>query len=163
MDVVYTDVIQPNWNLALPGQKQALTPLHDRLHEVLREPCGQLLLTDEEYSLTFDKLEILVSLSVGRRMKNYLLGFPMGCFLYRVSNRVRVVQEVVDSFTSHGDDSPLVVCGLIGSDLDECLEAVDAFRHYVGAVAQRRCQGRSKNVPLGCRRPAKRSRLTGQR
>ena len=25
------------------------------------------------------------------------------------------------------------------------------------------CQGRSKNVPLGCRRAAKRSRLTGQR
>ena len=138
MDVVYTDVIQPNWNLALPGQKQALTPLHDRLHEVLREPCSQLLLTDEEYSLTFDKLEILVSLSVGRRMKNYLLGFPMGCFLYRVSNRVRVVQEVVDSFAAHGDNSPFALCGLIGSHLDECLEAIDAFRHYVGAVAQRR-------------------------
>ena len=138
MDVVYTDVIQPNWNLALPGQKQALTPLHDRLHDLLREPSSQLLLTDEEYSLTFDKLEALVSLSVGRRMKNYLLGFPIGCFLYRISNRMRVLQEIVDSLTTLGDDSPFVRCGLIGSDPCECLEAVDEFRHYVEVVAQRR-------------------------
>ena len=136
MDAAYMNVTHPNWNLLLLGQQHALTPLHDRLHGLLNEPCRQLLLTDKEYSFTFDKLEILMALSVGRRMNAAGWGFPIGSFLHRGRNRLQILKEVNDSLNELGDSSPFVLCGVIGSDAKECLEAVDDFGSYVLTVAQ---------------------------
>ena len=134
----HTDVAPLDWNRLLPGKEQHHTPRSDRIHDVLKEPCSQLLISDEDYSHTFDKFEILMALSVYLHRAPSLFRFPIGCFLYRYQNRQRVLREIRQSLEAEGARSQFAVCDIFGTDATECLHLIDKFETFVMDVAQRR-------------------------
>ena len=129
-------MVDPDWNRLLPGMERRYTPRSDRLYDVLKEPCSQLLIGDEEYSLVFDKLEILMSLSIGRERTRPWLSYPLGSFFHRYVNRQRVLLEIRQSLETDGDGSAFVRCDLFGQDATRCAEAVNEFESFVVRVAQ---------------------------
>ena len=134
----YLDMSDPDWNRLLPGMERRYTPCSDRLHDVLREPCRQLLIGDEEYSLVFDKLEILMALSIATQTTQSWLRYPLGSFFHRYVNRQRALIEIRQSLETDGDRSAFVTCDLFGQDAAGCADVVDEFESFVVGVAQRR-------------------------
>ena len=132
----HSDTINLAWDSLWPKQERRHTPRNDRIHDVLREPSRQLLIQEDEYSYTFDKLEILISLNMSQYRQAPMGRFPIGCFLYRHQNRERVVHEIRQSLESDRDRSPFVVNDLFGSDTTECLSLLREFEVFVARVAQ---------------------------
>ena len=132
------DMKAPNWNQLLPGKERHYTPFNDHLYDVLKEPCSQLLLDDEEYSLVFDKFEILMALSVKRHSSESLWRITLGAFLHRPRNRVQIMNEIRDSLDQWADASPYVECGVIGPSADACRKAVGEYEAEVNNWASRR-------------------------
>lgn len=60
---------------------------------------------------------------------------PPGAFGYRSDNRSRVLQEVEQSISSKGDQSPFVTSGIFGDSAESCTQALTAFREFVAKIS----------------------------
>ena len=123
----------------LEGMERNHVPINDWVHNVLRQPLGQLIADDASYSLIFDKFEMLASLGFGsmQHRESYLNDwFPLGAFIWRSENRQRVIAEFEESIGLLGNDSPLVECGIFGNNAGQCLSTIERFKEFVSKVAQ---------------------------
>ena len=119
-----------HWKNVLEGMQRRYFPLNDWLHDVLREPFRQLIPDDDKYSLAFDTLEVLISAAYPRFEAQYTYGNMPGAFIYRYSNRIRILTEIRDSIADLGDNSPFVKCGIFGGSVPECTAALQELEGY---------------------------------
>ena len=134
---MYADMIPPNWNRLLPGKERAYVPRSDHVHDVLSTVRGHLLINDEEFYYAFDKLEILMSLSVERNGQTSLNRFTLGAFFYRYANRQRAVREMRQSLEDDEGRSQFVVSDILGSNAKECSNAIDQFEDFIVRSSER--------------------------
>jgi len=116
----------------LSGMDRRHAPLNDWLHDLLRKPAARLIPNDNRYTLVFDKLEIMMALGYthqAKRTKDWYWA-PPGAFGYRSDNRSRVLQEVEQSISRMGDQSPFVASGIFGDSAADCTQALTAFREF---------------------------------
>lgn len=117
----------------LEGMNNRYAPLNDWLHNVLRVHTKRLIPNESRYTLVFDKLEILMALGYACHAKraNDRYWAPPGAYGYRSDNRARVLQEIRDTVSSMGDQSPFVISGIFGDSADACDHALSAFSEFV--------------------------------
>ena len=132
------DVWGLDWGRLLPEKERHYTPFNDRVHDLLRENRDQLLISDEQYSRHFDKLEILMALNGVRHQNESWPWHRIGSFFHRPANRRHVIQELRSSLQTHGDQSKIVEAGVFGASAPECLAALENFEQYVIRVARER-------------------------
>jgi len=121
----------------LEGMDRRHAPLNDWLHDALRKPADRLIPNNERYTLVFDKLEIMMALGYAhhaKRTKDWYWA-PPGAFGYRSDNRSRVLQEVEQSISSKGDQSPFVTSGIFGDSAEICTQALTAFREFIAKIS----------------------------
>ena len=132
------DVWGLEWHRFLPGKANHYTPFDDRMHDLLKSYADRLLLSDEQYSLHFTKLEILMGLNLAQTHNRGWPWFRVGSFLHRPRTRQHVMGEMKDSLETHAEQSDLVTSGVLGSSAAECLEILQRFEEYVIKVAHAR-------------------------
>lgn len=122
----------------LEGMDRRHAPLNDWLHENLRGHIKHLIPSDSRYTLVFDKLEILMALGYAhhaKRTKDWYWA-PSGAFGYRTENRDRIWQEIQQSISSNGDQSPFVRSGIFGDSAEECTQALAAFGGFLEEICR---------------------------
>ncbi len=121
----------------LEGMERSYTPFSDWLHRCLRPYLKDLIPNEVRYSLAFDKLEILISLGYAYRSKK-IEGFPFwvppGSYADRRQNKSVIMQEIKDSVTKTGDNSPYVVSNIFGDSVALCAEALAAFEDFAAQI-----------------------------
>ncbi len=113
----------------LEGMDSRRVPLNDWLHGALRQHARRVIPDDDEYTLVFDKLEILMALGYAYR------GFtgwwvPPGAFVYREENRNRVLQEIEKSLSELTNASPFVRSGIFGETIKDCRQHLAIFKEF---------------------------------
>jgi hypothetical protein len=119
----------------LEGMERREAPLNDWICEVLRESARDFVSNDEQYTLLFDKLEILISLSAARHQNARYPGgdpyFVAGSFAYRVENTKNILQEIRKALSTGNTESPLVSAGIIGDTAEDCMRWLDALEEWI--------------------------------
>ena len=105
------------------------------IHDKLRPYAKSIIPSDERYTLMFDKLEILMSLSCAYK-NSQLSGSEryqkfIGDFRYRQENTERVMQEMDESLWTEQNDSPFVTSGIFGKTAVDCREIRDTWEAYI--------------------------------
>ena len=119
----------------LEGMKDRFAPLNDWIHDTLRESAKSILPVDSQYTLAFDKLEILIALAgADTRPLSGHYWAPPGAYGYRHQTRERVIREIEESIKAMRSQSPFVSCGLFGEDEDACLQSLQSLRDFIPAL-----------------------------
>ena len=105
-------------------------PFSDWLHEALRQPAQHIYLSEVEYTLQFDKFEILSALAFGHQVSPGWW-FQIGAFALRRENEGLIIQEIKDSLTSLAYRCPMVQSGLFGDTPEECLSSIQNFEGFM--------------------------------
>ena len=119
----------------LEGMDRRFAPLNDWIYQTL-QPYTERIIPDKNlYTLAFDKLEILMSLSSANHPKENTYGglqIP-GAFGYRYrhTNRVPIFQEIEESLSTTGVDSPYIISGIFGETVEECQQGLEALRQFI--------------------------------
>lgn len=120
----------------LEGRERRHAPLNDWMHDALRQHTKRLISSDEYYTFTFDKFEMLIALGYAYHEKR-TRGWgwmPPGAFGYRYENRERVLREIEESLTKFKNESPFVKSGIFGETAEACLQGLEAFKEFVGKI-----------------------------
>ena len=123
------------WKSLLADMERHHVPLNDWVHDVLRQPLKQLIRGDQRYSLTFDRLEILIALGYFHLQK-YKDWYPIGAFVHRYRNRRLILQEVRESIDRSGPRSPYVASGFFGESPEECSELLAGLAEFIEKCAR---------------------------
>jgi len=116
----------------LEGMEQRKFPANDWIHDVLRPVANQLIPDDQTYTLTFDKLEILIALAFAHQGQPFTEGWmPVGAFQYRHHNTERILQGFRASLTSSGSRSTIVGSRVFGETVDVCEEKLQRLEHFL--------------------------------
>ena len=130
----------------LEGMDQKPAPLNEWMHEVLRESAMSVVPQDDQYTLLFDKLEILISLSAARHHEvKYPGGFPYfvpGAYGYRAENGKAVLREIRNSLSSEGANSPFVTVSIFGNTVEDCIQRLDALEEWIPKLGWNRWEWR---------------------
>ena len=110
--------------------------LNQWIFDLLRDSMRQIAPSDEQYSLIFDRFEILLALAFPRRHEGRHYWNPLGMFLYRRGNRIRILDEVKNSLSSLGRDSPLVSSGILDENPAKCLQDIEEFERFNARCAE---------------------------
>ena len=117
----------------LEGMTNRNAPLNDWIHDIMWSHSKRIIPDKSRYTLIFDKLEILLSLS-SVNLSNKIIhgGTPIpGAYGYRQENRIRILQEIEDSLSSKKAESPYVISGIFGATETECQGAVRALEKFI--------------------------------
>lgn len=125
-------------NLRTGRKGRRFTPVSDHLHTMLKEPYSKFIFDEEEYTETFDELEIILGLiamdeKIHQAPGKYFDGPWLGAFSWR--NRYfqgNIVDEVSMKLTNRGEDSPALSAGLFGGSVDRVGKAAVQFGEIVG-------------------------------
>ena len=121
----------------LPGAENKPAAFSVWLYEVLREPFGQFIVDEAQYTNVFDSLEILIALAFaqlrGRFGPDYWI--PLGSFLYRSENRQRIITEIRRSAHRYEQRSPYVASGFLGTGSYQWELSLNTFEQYVSRSA----------------------------
>lgn len=117
----------------LEGMDRHFAPLNDWIHDTLRSPIESMIPDDNQYILTFDKLEILMALSYAYHHKESTYGdwTPPGAFGYRSDNRGRIFQEIEESLSAMQSESPYVTSGIFGETAEECKQGLEGLKQFI--------------------------------
>lgn len=116
----------------LEGMEGRRVPLNDWLHDVLKQHARRVIPNDDEYTVVFDKLEILIALGYGYRRS--FRWVPQGTFVYRHENRNRILQEIEKSLSELTNESPYVRSGIFGETVEDCLRSLAVFKEFLGKI-----------------------------
>jgi len=126
----------------LEGMDRRPAPLNDWIHDVLRESVRRVIPHDQQYTLLFDKLEILIALSAAR---HHDIKYPdpdpyfvTGAFGYRVGNAKTVLGDIRRSIEKGKTASPYVTAGIIGDSVEDCKRWLDALEKWVPTLRRSR-------------------------
>ena len=120
-----------NGSRAIRGYEKHPVPLSAWLHDRLKPYSQHLTRDEQQYTRTFDKLEIFVALNFAHLppsdqfLDEYV---PMGASRYRTEIREATIAEIEESLSQEGDESHFAKSGLFGTTAAECLQALDKFK-----------------------------------
>ena len=117
----------------LEGMDRHYAPMNDWIHKILWPYAERIIPDNDRYTLVFDKLEILMALSLAHHKDEWSSGeywtIP-GSFGYRSANRNRILQEIEESLSKMHDESPFVRCGIFGETAEECKQGLAALENF---------------------------------
>ena len=128
--------LQPNLlssfhgRVPLNGYEQRRLPVSDRVHDILRQPTEQVLVSSGDYSAIFDEFEILFTMGYATRYPDASYWGPVGRYVYRHGDRERVLTKIRTSIETEAAESPYVVSNIIGETVDDCLSNIAKFRDF---------------------------------
>lgn len=107
----------------LPGYENKLTPVNDRIRDVLREPLREYLPSDTGYDDIFDRFEYLVALvqfDIGMGQNTTLpegspIWGPPGRFGWRNRETKPVEDRILEEANKDGERCPIIQQGLFSS------------------------------------------------
>jgi hypothetical protein len=122
----------------LEGMNNKKLPMNSWIHSALKHVKNNIL-NENRYDLSFDRLEILISLSHAHHEKDsdYEYWIPPGLFFYRTENRERILREIEESITKHSNESPYIKSGIFGETFEECLKEFETFKEFVSTIRSR--------------------------
>ena len=119
----------------LEGMERRRTPLNDWIHDLLRDPLKRLIPNDQQYTSSFDKLEILMALSAARHDEDRYPGGPgyfvAGAFGYRTDNTKPILEDFGKSICVERDQAPVVASCVIGNTAEECTQRIRALEEWI--------------------------------
>ena len=108
--------------------------LNSRIHDTLRPYAKRIILDTNQYTMIFDKLEILIALSYIHQRPHDRDYPPPGLFLFRADNRIRILQEIKESLSTRQDESPFVTSGIFGETVANCEQALAHLEELIETV-----------------------------
>ena len=105
--------------------------LNGRIHDILRPYAKRIILDTNRYTMTFDKLEILMALSYIHQRPRDRDYPPPGLFLSRDENRIRILQEIKESLSTKQNESPFVTSGIFGETVADCEQGLAHLEQLV--------------------------------
>lgn len=124
----------------LEDMDRHFAPLNDWIHNTLRSSAESMIPHDNQYTLVFDKLEMLMALSYAYNEDEWSSQWywaPAGAFGYRSDNRVRIFQEMEESLSTMQAESPYVTSGIFGKTVEECQQGVEALKQFIPRLGWR--------------------------
>ena len=118
----------------LRGMGGRLLPLNEQLFETLWPHSQEVVSSESEYSLVFDRLEVLLALHCSHRKASSpksLVMVPPGLFVFRHQEYQSWLQGIRGSLSEQGDESPFVVAKLFGETVEECEGALTLLQELV--------------------------------
>ena len=121
----------------LEGMEKRKVPLNDWIHVALRPYSEHIIPDFDQYTLFFDKLEILMALSYlgyehrkadWSSERHYWA--PAGAFVYRSPNRERILHEIEESLSTKQDRSPFVTSAVFGETPEDCRQGLAALKNF---------------------------------
>ena len=114
-------------------------PLNDWIQRTLRRFTKGIIPNDDQYTLIFDKLEILISLNAWHNSnlsQTWLR--PLGPFVYRYDTSwEQILPEIEGSLLYLRDESPYVKANLFGSSAENCWRDLYAWYEWLPTIANR--------------------------
>ena len=124
----------------LEGMSEGPFPLNDWAQRTLRHSTKGIIPDDDQYTLIFDKLEILISLNAWHHSgpdQTWLR--PFGRFVYRhTTSWEHVLPEIEGSLLSLRDESPYVKANFFGSSAENCWRNLFAWYNWLPTDNQSR-------------------------
>lgn len=114
----------------LPKKERHHLPLNSWIEDFFSPLGRSLFQSNQEYLDGLDKLEFLWTLAVARKMRPSTSFFwvPFGNFIYRHGRYEQLQKEILQSLTSHGEDSPYVKSSIFGTSVEECQLLLDKVK-----------------------------------
>ena len=135
----------------LEGMSSHYFPLNSWVHRTLRNYTKGIFLDDEQYTLIFDKLEILISLNAWRNSNPSQTWLrPLGPFMYRYETSwEQILPEIEGSLLSLEDESPYVRANLFGSSAQNCWNDLFAWYNWLSKFSHNGSSPFSANPQWG--------------
>ena len=114
---------------SLEGMEGYKAPLSVWIHETLRPYAERIIPDVAQYTLAFDKLEMLMALSY-----IYQKGWgnpPLGPFTYQEKSRNRILREIKESLSTEQAESRFVTCGIFGRTVEDCEQGLEELEQVV--------------------------------
>ena len=121
----------------LEGMDKRHAPLNDWIHETLRSYAKCIIPDDKQFTLVFDKLEILMALSYIANDANGGYWAPPGAFGYRFENSARVFQEIKESLSTQQAKSRFIKCAIFGDTVKDCEQSLAALEAFIAKLRWR--------------------------
>lgn len=117
----------------LPGREREYTPLQNHMEALLLPLFQSQFPSEAAFNLAFDRFEVLAALSyaIPAIEKGEQYWTLPGSYGWRRENRQRIINEVRDSLTTMGDNSPLVKSRLVGKSAESALKNLTEFERFV--------------------------------
>ncbi|MCY3959936.1 MAG: SIR2 family protein [Chloroflexi bacterium] len=124
------------WGLSLKDDSWTRFTLNHWIYNLLREPMRQVAPSDEQYSMIFDRFEILLALAFPPRHEGRHYWSPLGMFHYRRGNRIRILDEIKNSLSSLERDSPFVSSGILDENPAKSLQDIEKLEGFAARWAE---------------------------
>lgn len=113
--------------------------MSDHVHDSLREPLRQVIPSDSQYTLTFDRLEYLLGLiltdlrSQREEHDPYIVGHWIGSYgwRYRHGQRGGPWERVERELADQAEEWPPLQAGLFGGSLGRAKQAVESLNQSI--------------------------------
>ncbi len=117
----------------LPGRAGENTPLNNHVQKLLWSMLGSSFSSESALKLAFDRLEMLIALiyAVPSIQNEYGYRTLIGAFGWNRDNSRRIFSEFREQLEVHGDASPLVASGLVGSTAMQGLKNLEQLDKFV--------------------------------
>ena len=116
----------------LPGLERRHYPLSDWIYGVIRSNTKDIIQHEAQHQLIFAKLEVLLALGFAHRESGrYRYWVPQGTFVYRDEQQGRVIDEIQNSLSAFGDQSPFVKCSIFGETADICIQGLEDLTAFL--------------------------------
>lgn len=117
----------------LEGMSGRFFPLNDRVHTILRGSANVIIPNDDQYTLLFDKLEILIALNAFVHSNpDQTWRRPFGPYMYRYETSWdQILPEIEGSLLHLRDESPYVKANLFGSNAMSCWRDLFAWYNWL--------------------------------
>ena len=121
----------------LEGMSRHYFPLNDWIHRTLRHCTKRIFPDGDQYTLVFDKLEILISLNAWHNSNlNRTWLRPLGPFMYRYDTSwEQILPEIEGSLLNLKDESPYVKANLFGSSAENCWRNLFAWYNWLSTFS----------------------------
>ena len=120
----------------LEDKQRHYLPLNDWIEATLRQYTKSMIPDEDQYTLIFDKFEILMSLNTAYQARsNIMWGGAVGSFMYRYQTSWdHVLPEIEGSILSLRDDSPYVKANLFGMSAETCKQHLSTWYNWLSML-----------------------------
>ena len=116
----------------LPGLERRHYPLSDWIYGVIRLNTKDIIQHEAQHQLIFAKLEVLLALGFAHRASGRnRYWVPQGTFVYHDEQQRRVIDEIQNSLSALGDQSPFVQCSIFGDTADICIQGLEDLTEFI--------------------------------
>ena len=117
---------------SLPGIERNRLQMSEWIYGVIRQSANHMILNEEQFTLLYTKLEVLLALSFAHHGSNvYGDWAPLGRGFYLRDHRNRIIEEIKGSLAMIGDESPFVRSSIFGDTADVCNKRIDSLLTFV--------------------------------